>query len=78
MTTQEIINELTKYDRLVILEGLKGVYCRRYIDYMFNNGRKRTNLFRKTVRAYWEEKLKFEKMVAEFMNEFNDEVEELV
>ncbi|MEO3210717.1 hypothetical protein [Parabacteroides distasonis] len=76
MNTQEIINELTKYDRLSIREALSGVYSRRYIDYMFDNGRKRTELFRKVVRAYWSSKLGLTEKVDGFIHEFNNKKEE--
>lgn len=77
MNTQEIINELTKYDRLSIREALSGVYSRRYIDYMFDNGRKRTDLFRKVVRAYWNNKLGLMGKVKGFIYELKNK-EELV
>lgn len=76
MNTQEIINELTKYDRLSIREALSGVYSRRYIDYMFDNGRKRTELFRKVVRAYWGSKLGLTEKVDGIIHEFNNKKEE--
>ena len=79
MNTQEIIEELTRCDRLVIRERLSGVYSRRYIDYMFDNGRKRTELFRKVVRAYWNNKLGLTEKVEGFIYELkNKQEEELV
>lgn len=77
MNTQEIINELTKYDRLAIREALKGVYCAVYVNYMFRNKRKRTELFRKVVRAYWNNKLGLIEKVEGFIYEFKNK-EELV
>lgn len=77
MNTQEIINELTKYDRLIIRETLKVRYSRRYIDYMFTCGRKRTALFKQTVRAYWKSKQELAEEMNELMNEFNNKEEEL-
>ena len=79
MNTQEIIEELTRHDRLVIRELLSGKYSRRYIDYMFDNGRKRTELFRKVVRAYWNNKLGLTEKVEGFIYELkNKQEEELV
>lgn len=79
MTLQEIIDELTKCDRLVIVEILlKRKYSRRYIDYMFSNGRKRTDLFRETVNAYWKSKLELTEKVEGFIHECNSKEEELV
>lgn len=77
MNTQEIINELTKYDRLIVRELLSRKYSRRYVDYMFDNGRKRTELFRKVVRAYWSNKLGLTEKVEGFIYEFKNK-EELV
>ena len=78
MDTQEIINELTKYDRLVIVEMLhKRKYSRRYIDYMFSEGRKRTDLFRWVVRAYWTGKQELTGKVEGFIHELNNKEEEL-
>lgn len=77
MNTQEIINELTKYDRLIIRESLKMRYSVRYIDYMFINGRKRTTLFKHTLRAYWKSKQELTEKVNGLMNKFNNK-EELV
>lgn len=78
MNTQEIISKLTKYDRLAIKEVLTGMYSRRYIDYMFDNGRKRTALFRETVKAYWNGKRELTEKVEVFINELNSKEEELV
>lgn len=75
MNTQEIIEELTRCDRLVIRERLSGVYSRRYIDYMFDNGRKRTELFRKVVRAYWNNKLGLTEKVEGFIYELKNKEE---
>lgn len=73
MNTQEIIEELTRYDRLVIHDCLSEEYCYRHINYMFNKGRKRTKLFRKVVRAYWDSKQelikKVEKIIVELKNQ---------
>ena len=69
MNTQEIINELTKYDRLAIREALKGVYCSVYVNYMFHNKRKRTGLFRKVVKAYWNSKQELTEKVNGFIYE---------
>ncbi|WP_099465877.1 hypothetical protein [Parabacteroides provencensis] len=76
MNTQEIINELTKYDRLAILEALQKTYSRRYIDYMFHNGRKRTALFKETVKAYWEGKQKLTQKVDGLIYKLNNKKEE--
>lgn len=75
MNTQEIINELTKYDRLAIREVLKGVYCATYVNYMFRNKRKRTELFRKVVRAYWNNKLGLTEKVEGFIYELKNKEE---
>ena len=75
MNTQEIIEELTRCDRLVIRERLSGVYSRRYIDYMFDNGRKRTELFRNVVRTYWNNKLGLTEKVEGFIYEFKNKEE---
>lgn len=77
MNTQEIINELTKYDRLIIRDTLRMRYSIRYIDYMFDNRRKRTALFKRTVRVYWKSKQELTEKVNGLMNEFNNK-EELV
>lgn len=77
MNTQEIINELTKYDRLIIRDTLRMRYSIRYIDYMFDNRRKRTALFKRTVRVYWKSKQELATKIDELMNEFNNK-EELV
>lgn len=77
MNTQDIINELTKYDRLAIREALKKVYCATYVNYMFRNKRKRTELFRKTVKAYWDCNKELIKKVEVFIHELNKK-EELV
>lgn len=77
MNTQEIISELTKNDRLVIKEALSRMYSRRYIDYMLDNRRKRTFLFRETVKAYWAGKRELTNKVEVFINEFNNKEEEL-
>lgn len=69
MNTQEIINELTKYDRLAIREALKGMYCSVYVNYMFHNKRKRTELFKKTVKAYWISKQGLTEKVEKFIYE---------
>lgn len=75
MNTQEIINELTKYDRLAIREALKGVYCAVYVNYMFRNKRKRTGLFRKVVRAYWNNKQQLAGKVEGFIGELKNKEE---
>lgn len=75
MNTQEIINELTKYDRLAIREALKGVYCSVYVNYMFHNKRKRTELFRKVVRAYWIHKQGLAEKVDGFICELKNKEE---
>lgn len=77
MNTQEIINELTKYDRLAIREALKGMYCQVYVNYMFRNKRKRTSLFRETVKAYWKGKQELANKVDGFIYELNNK-EDLV
>lgn len=77
MNTQDIIDELTKYDRLAIREALKGKYCQVYVNYMFRNKRKRTFLFRETVKAYWAGKRELTNKVEVFINEFNNKEEEL-
>ena len=78
MNTQEIINELTRNDRFIIRDTLRMRYSIRYIDYMFNNRRKRTALFKRTVRVYWKSKQELAVKVDRFMNEFNNKEEELV
>lgn len=78
MNTQEIINELTKYDRLIIRDTLRMRYSIRYIDYMFDNRRKRTALFKRTVRVYWKNKQELAIKIDKIMNEFNNKEEELV
>lgn len=75
MNTQEIINELTKYDRLIIRDTLRMRYSIRYIDYMFDNRRKRTALFKLTVRTYWKSKQELAAKVDKLMNEFNNKEE---
>lgn len=77
MNTQEIINELTRYDRLIIRESLKMRYSIRYIDYMLDNRRKRTVLFKHTVRAYWKSKQELAEKLDKLMDKFNNK-EELV
>lgn len=77
MNTQEIINELTKYDRLIIRDTLRMRYSIRYIDYMFDSRRKRTVLFKRTVRVYWKSKQELAAKLDKLMNEFNNK-EELV
>lgn len=78
MNTQEIINELTRNDRLIIRDTLRMRYSIRYIDYMFDNRRKRTALFKRTVRVYWKSKQELAAKVDRLMNEFNNKEEELV
>lgn len=70
MNTQEIINELTKYNRLAIREALEVVYSKRYLTYMFSKGRKRTDLFRKTVKAKWECEREFKRRVESLIKEY--------
>lgn len=77
MNTQEIINELTKNDRLIIRDTLKIRYSIRYIDYMFDNRRKRTALFKRTVRTYWKSKQELSDKLDKLMDTFNNK-EELV
>ena len=78
MNTQEIIIELTKYDRWIIRDTLRMRYSIRYIDYMLDNRRKRTALFKRTVRVYWKSKQELTAKVDRLMNEFNNKEEELV
>lgn len=75
MNTQQILNELTKYDRLVIHQFLSDTYSRRYIDYMFENGRKRTQLFQQVVLAYWNNKKELAGKVEGFIDEFKNKGE---
>lgn len=75
MNTQEIINELTKYDRWIIRDTLRMRYSIRYIDYMFDNRRKRTALFKWTVRTYWKSKQELATKIEKLMNEFNNKEE---
>lgn len=75
MNTQEIINELTKYDRSAIRDALKGMYCSVYVNYMFCNKRKRTWLFRKTVKAYWNSRLTFSEDVGKIIGELKNKKE---
>jgi hypothetical protein len=77
MNTQEIINELTKYDRWIIRDTLRMRYSIRYIDYMFDNRRKRTALFKRTVRTYWKSKQELSEKLDKLMDTFNNK-EELV
>lgn len=77
MNTQEIINELTRNDRLIIRDTLRMRYSIRYIDYMLDNRRKRTVLFKWTVRTYWKSKQELATKIEKLMNEFNNK-EELV
>lgn len=77
MNTQEIINELTRNDRLIIRDTLKIRYSIRYIDYMFDNRRKRTALFKRTVRTYWKSKQELSDKLDKLMDTFNNK-EELV
>lgn len=77
MNTQEIINELTRNDRLIIRDTLRMRYSIRYIDYMLDNRRKRTALFKRTVRTYWNSKQELATKIEKLMNEFNNK-EELV
>lgn len=78
MNTQEIIYELTKYDRLLIREVLAKRYSRRYIDYMFDNRRKRTALFKQTIRVYWASKQGLTEKMDELMDKFNNKEKEVV
>ena len=78
MNTQEIINELTKYDRLIIRDALRMRYSIRYIDYMFVNRRKRTALFKQAIRTYWKSKQGLAAKMDELINEFNNKAEEFV
>lgn len=75
MNTQEIINELTRNDRLIIRDTLRMRYSIRYIDYMLDNRRKRTALFKRTVRVYWKSKQELAAKVEKLMNEFNNKEE---
>lgn len=77
MNTQEIINELTRNDRLIIRDTLRMRYSIRYVDYMFDSRRKRTALFKRTVRTYWNSKQELATKIEKLMNEFNNK-EELV
>ena len=78
MNTQEIITELTRNDRFIIRDTLRMRYSIRYIDYMFDNRRKRTALFKRTFRVYWKSKQELAVKVDRLMNEFNNKEEELV
>ncbi len=73
MNTQEIINELTRNDRFIIRDTLRMRYSIRYIDYMFNNRRKRTALFKRTVKTYWNSKQELATKIEKLMNEFQKE-----
>lgn len=77
MNTQEIINELTRNDRFIIRDTLRMRYSIRYIDYMFDNRRKRTALFKRTVRTYWKSKQELSEKLDKLMDTFNNK-EELV
>lgn len=77
MNTQEIINELTRNDRFIIRDTLRMRYSIRYIDYMFDNRRKRTALFKRTVRVYWKSKQELSDKLDKLMDTFNNK-EELV
>lgn len=54
MNTQEVIGKLTEHDRLIVRDMLAGVYSIRYVNAMFANTRKRSDLFKRTVKMYWE------------------------
>lgn len=54
MNTQEVIDKLTVHDRLIIQDMLSGIYSQRYVIAMLSGLRKRTELFKRTVRMYWE------------------------
>ena len=77
MNTQEIINALTRNDRFIIRDTLRMRYSIRYIDYMFDNRRKRTALFKRTVRVYWKSKQELSDKLDKLMDTFNNK-EELV
>lgn len=54
MNTQEIIDKLTEHDRLIVRDLLTGIYSTAYVNAMLSNRRRRSELFKKTVRMYWE------------------------
>lgn len=66
MNTQEVIDKLTEHDRLIIRDMLSEIYSASYVIAMLGNRRKRTNLFKKTVRMYWEHR---EELQGKFENE---------
>ncbi len=75
MNTQEIIDKLTKADRSVIRDALEEVYSRVYVNAMFANIRRRTYLFRRTVRMYWESQSTFAAGVSRLIGELKGEEE---
>ena len=54
MNTQEIIDKLTEHGRLIVRDLLAGIYSTAYVNAMLSNRRRRSELFKKTVRMYWE------------------------
>lgn len=54
MKTQEVIDKLTEHDRLIIRDLLKEIYSASYVNAMLSNRRRRTTLFKNTVRIYLE------------------------
>ena len=54
MNIQEVIDKLTEHDRLIVRDLLAGIYSTAYVNAMLSNRRNRSELFKKTVRMYWE------------------------
>ena len=61
MKTQEVIDKLTEHDRLIIRDLLSEIYSTGYVNAMLSNRRRRTTLFKNTVRMYLEHKEELQK-----------------
>lgn len=61
MNTQEVIDKLTEHDRLIVRDMLSGIYSTAYVNAMLGNRRKRSELFKRTVRMYWEHREELQK-----------------
>lgn len=61
MNTQDVINKLTEHDRLIVRDMLSGIYSSRYVAAMFANTRRRSDLFKRTVKMYWEHREELQK-----------------
>lgn len=74
MKTQEVIDKLTEHDRLIVRDMLSGIYSTRYVAAMFANTRRRSDLFKRTVKMYWEHRDELQK---KFEKAFSNNVEEV-